>query len=377
MVRAVRDKRYKYIRPGLVYTMGPRGPAGFEISLSENITLYDIKTLMVPGIGISAAFANDLKVLGLKLTRRKDRVIAVQNGGTNLRSTRIGVWMEDCFFESTGDDMNHNNTLTIQPLQQPAPDTVIASTLQAGTRHKPDGLDIQPGDRFVFFNRNKGRIIAKAKIKKVEMPAEYGNKKIRLQFDQELPKLSLAPRGTRLSRQEMEKITQLHPIDRVAGSFVFRNNRFHRGRRIGIFTKGGPGLISGNHLEFMGGPGIDAWNDPWGSFKAQDTLIKGNTIINPAITANAGNAGIRFMVVSGTTAGGGKPSLYDTIHIVGNRIVNAPGYGIRFEDGRNIVIKDNLIEITDPSVLRLPGAKAIHTARITNLILEGNRVKYP
>ena len=46
-----------------------------------------------------------------------------------------------------------------------------------------------------------------------------------------------------------------------------------------------------------------------------------------------------------------------------------------FEDGRNIVIKDNRIEITDPSVLRLPDAKAIHTARIENLTLEGNEVE--
>jgi hypothetical protein len=363
--------RIMHMRPGLIYTMGPRGPAGFEISLSENITLNDITTLMVPGIGISAAFASDLKVLGLKLTRRKDRALAVQNGGTNLRSARIGVWMENCFFESTGDDMNHNNTLTIQPLEQPAPDTVIASTLQAGTHYKPKGLDIQTGDRFLFFNRKQGCIIAKAKIVNVEMPEEYGDEKIRLQFDQPLPTLSLAPRGSRLSRQEMETITQMHPIDRVAGSFVFRNNRFERGRRIGIFTKGGPGLISGNHLAFMGGPGIDAWNDPWGSFKAQDTLIKGNTIISPCISANAGDPGIRFMVLSGTSPGGGKPLLYDNIRIVGNRIVNPPRYGISFEDGRNIVIKDNQIEISDR---RLRGAKAVHTARIKNLALEGNSV---
>jgi hypothetical protein len=210
-------RQIKHMRPGLIYTMGPRGPAGFEVSLSENVALYDITTLMVPGIGISAAFANDLKVLGLKLTRRKDRALAVQNGGTNLRSARIGVWMENCFFESTGDDMNHNNTLTIQPLEQPASDTVIASTLQAGIHYKPHGLDIQQGDRFLFFNRKRGQIIAKAKIVRVEMPEEYGDDKIRLQFDQALPALSLAPRGSRLSRQEMEKITQMHPIDRVAG----------------------------------------------------------------------------------------------------------------------------------------------------------------
>ena len=376
--------RMKHIHPGLVYTLGPRGPAGFEINLCENITLCDIRTLMVPGIGISAAFANDLKVFKVKLTRRKDRYVAVQNGGTNLRSARIGVWMQDCFFECTGDDLNHNNTQIIMPLKQPAPDTVIASTVQAGCMHKPDDLDIKPGDRFLFFNREEGRVIADARIKKVDTPERFKKRMILLQFDRDLPTLSLAGENARLSKEGMRQITQLHAVDRVAGDFVFKDNTFVRGRRIGILTKGGPGLIEGNHMEFLGGSGVDAWNCPWSGFNAQDTLIKNNTIINPDVTArrdDAGGAGIRLMVNCGTRGAGydGTPvdPLYDNIQIIGNRIVNAPGYGITFEDGRNIVIKDNQIEITDPSVLRLPGAKAIHTARVENLVIEGNRVNYP
>ena len=81
--------RMKHIRPGLVYTMGPRGPAGFELGVSENITLHNITTKMVPGIGICSSFVNDLKVFKMQLTRREDRPVAVQNGGTNLRSARI------------------------------------------------------------------------------------------------------------------------------------------------------------------------------------------------------------------------------------------------------------------------------------------------
>ncbi len=376
--------RMNHIRPGLVYTMGPRGPAGFEIALSENITLYDIKTLMVPGIGISSSFVNDLKVFKVRLTRREDRHIAVQNGGTNLRSARIGVWMQDCFFECVGDDSNHNNALTILPLKQPAPDTVIISDNQAGTSHQPDDLDILPGDRFLFYNREEGEIIADAKVKKIEMPEKFKKRMMLLQFDRDLPKLKLSPRNGRLTKEEMRQITGLHSINRVAGHFVFKDNTFSRGRRIGILTKGGPGLIVGNRMEFLGGSGVDAWNCPWGGFNAQDTLIKNNTIINPDITArkdDAEGAGIRFMALCGPTGAGYggivKTPLYDDIHIISNRIVNAPGYGITFEDGRNIVIRDNRIEITDPSVMRLADAKPIHTARIENLILEGNEVKYP
>ena len=376
--------RMQHIRAGLIYTMGPRGPAGFEIALSENITLSSIQTWMIPGIGISATFANDLKVLRVNFKRRDDRAIAVQNGGTNLRSARIGVWMQDCSFECTGDDLNHNNTLTILPLAQPAPDTVIISTNQAGTLHQPDDLDIQPGDRFLFFDREEGRIVAEASIRKVDTPEAFKNRKILLQFDRDLPKLKLSPRNGRLSKEGMRQITQLHSIDRVARNFVFKNNTFARGRRIGILTKGGPGLIEGNYMEFLGGTGVDAWNCPWGGFNAQDTLIKNNTIVNPDISARkntAGGSGIRFMVNCGTEGAGyggiAQDPLYDNIQIIGNRIVNAPGYGISFEDGRNILIKDNVIEITDPSVLRLPDAKAIHTARIENLTLEGNVVHYP
>ena len=376
--------RMKHIRPGLVYTMGPRGPAGFEIALSENITLYNIKTLMVPGIGICGTFANDLKVFKVQLKRREDRHVAVQNGGTNLRSARIGVWMQECFFECVGDDSNHNNALTILPLKQPAPDTVIISDNQAGTFHQPDDLDILPGDRFLFYNREEGEIIADAKVKKVEMPEKFKKRMILLQFDRDLPKLKLSPRNGRLTKEEMRQITGLHSINRVAGNFVFKNNEFSRGRRIGILTKGGPGLIVGNRMEFLGGSGVDAWNCPWGGFNAQDTLIKNNTIINPDITArkdDAEGAGIRFMALCGPDGAGYggivKTPLYENIQMIGNRIVNAPGYGITFEDGRNIVIKDNQIEITDPSVMRLPDAKPIHTARIENPTLEGNKTSYP
>lgn len=376
--------RMKHIRPGLVYTMGPRGPAGFELGNSENITLHNIKTLMIPGIGICSSFVNDLKVLKVQLTRREDRHVAVQNGGTNLRSARIGVWMQDCLFENTGDDLNHNNTQIILPLEHPQPDTVIASTLQTGVPHKPDGIDIQPGDRFLFYDREQGRVVADTRIVRAELKPEYRKKKILLQFDSPLPELRLAPRNERLSKEEMRQITQLHAVDRTANNFVFKDNEFSRGRRIGIFTKGGPGLIEGNHMEFLGGSGIDAWNCPWSGFNAQDTLIKNNTIINPDITArkdNAEGAGIRFAMWCGFQGAGyggiAQDPLYDNIQIIGNRIVNAPGYGITFEDGRNIVIKDNRIEITDPSVMRLPDAKAIHTARIENLTLEGNVVYYP
>jgi arylsulfatase A-like enzyme len=365
-LQAVDPQLVENVKPGMVYVCAPRyRPQGIELYNSENITLADVTTHYLPGIGVVTSFAHELKLIRFNMLRREDRLLGVQNGGTNIRNARIGPWVEGCRFENTGDDSNHISALTLTPLAQPEPNRIIISPNQPGTRVFSPDQDIRPGDRLAFFDRPSGTVLAEAKVMRADrMP----NRTTQVVVDQELPPLRLADGDENFPRLQ---VTQIYNLDRACGNFVFRNNTFIRGRRIGILAKSGPGLIENNRFEELGGGGVEIWNAPFEGLHAHDILIRNNLFRRNGITRytrNGAGAAIWTQVFSGNPS----PPLHRNIHIVGNEIVDHLRNGIEVHDAHDIVIEGNRFANHELDQLRVDAAHLIEVVNTRGATIRNN-----
>jgi hypothetical protein len=368
-LQAVNPDLVANVKPGMVYICAPRyRPQGIELYNSQNITLADITTYYLPGIGVVTSFADELKMIRVKMLRREDRLLGVQNGGTNIRNARIGPWIEGCRFENTGDDNNHISALTVTPVGQLSANEIIVSPNQPGTRVYSPDQDMRPGDTLAFFDRPAGRVLAKAKIVEAEL---LPDRNTRILVDQDLPQLILAEN---LQGFPPLNVTQIYNLERACGNFVFRDNSFIRGRRIGILAKSGPGLIENNRFEELGGGGVEIWNAPFEGLHAHDLLIRNNLFRRNGIShysRNDAGAAIWSQVFGGRPS----PPLHQNIRIIGNTIVDHLRNGIEIFDAVDVLVEDNLFRNDELINLRNEDAHLIKIGNSENVTIRENRFK--
>lgn len=366
-LQAVNPDLVANVKPGMVYICAPRyRPQGIELYNSQNITLADITTYYLPGIGVVTSFADELKMIRFKMLRREDRLLGVQNGGTNIRNARIGPWIEGCRFENTGDDNNHISALTVTPVGQLSANEIIVSPNQPGTRVYSPDPDMRPGDMLAFFDRPAGRVLAKAKIVEAEL---LPDRNTRILVDQDLPQLKLAEN---LQGFPPLNVTQIYNLERACGNFVFRDNTFIRGRRIGILAKSGPGLIENNRFEELGGGGVEIWNAPFEGLYGHDLLIRNNLFRRNGISHYSRNdAGAAIW----TQVFGGRPStpLHRNIRIIGNTIVDHLRNGIEIFDAVDVLVEANLFRNDELNSLRNGDAHLIKIGNSENVTIRENR----
>ena len=199
-LQAKNPSELRNVKPGMVYVCAPRYKAqGIEIFNTDDIAFADVTTYYLPGIGVLTNFAHDLKLIRLQLLRREDRLLGVQNGGTNIHGARIGPWVEGCRFENTGDDNNHISSLVLTPLAQPKPNEVVIGMNQPGTRVLSADMDIRTGDHLAFFQRLQGSLLSEAKV----LSATVGKKSTHVVLDRDIPELTVGGPGQNFPRLEV------------------------------------------------------------------------------------------------------------------------------------------------------------------------------
>lgn len=363
-LQAAKPKEVQPVMPGMVYLCAPRyKPQGIELYNSDDITVADVTTYYLPGIGVVTAFVNDLKLIRLKMLRRADRLLGVQNGGTNIHNARIGPWIEGCRFENTGDDCNHISSLILTPLKQPAPDEVIIASQQPGTRGLPPDMDIQPGDKLAFFNQPAGALLAEATV----LSAGITGQQTRIVLDRKIPEIIC---GSGRDNPEL-KTTQVYNLSRSCGNFAFRNNEFVRGRRTGILAKSGPGLIENNRFEELGGGGVEIFNAPFEGLYGHDILIQNNLFRRGGLVYK--NSGPAPAIWTEIFAGDPSQVLHRNIRIMGNQICDYSGNGVEVSDAMGVRIENNQFENKELSVLRAPDAVLIKLVNTKNCTVENNQ----
>jgi len=327
----------KNVRPGMVYVCAPRyKPQGIELYNSEDITFADVTTYYLPGIGVVTSFAEDLKLIRLNMLRRKDRLLGVQNGGTNIHNARIGPWVEGCRFENTGDDNNHISSLIITPVQQPQANTVVVSPQQPGVRGLPPDLDIRPGDTLAFFRRLEASLLAEARV----VSATLSGNNTTLVLDRDIPEIEC---GTGKGNPPLT-VTQIYNLSRSCGNFVFRDNAFVRGRRTGILAKSGPGLIENNRFEELGGGGVEIFNAPYEGLYGHDILIQNNTFRRGGLVDKGKSGPAPAIWTEMFHWGVLADPLHRNIRIVENEISDYPAYAMELCDVTGLVVEGNRIK---------------------------------
>jgi len=365
-LRAKNPPDVRRVRPGMVYLCAPRYEAqGFEVYACEDITLADITTFYLPGIGVSSVFAEDLKLIRVRMLRSEDRLLAVQNGGTNLHNARVGPWVEQCRFENTGDDCNHLNALVFSPVRQPDARSFEISHRLPGIHGRMDDLGVKPGDRLAFFDRPAGRLLTVASVVSAEV-SPSGTTSVTV--DADLPDLAV---GQWKGFPPLDR-TQIYNLSATAGNFVFRDNVFSRGRRTGLLAKGGPGLIESNTFEELGGGGVEIFNAPFEGLQGSGILIRNNEFRHGGIVhKNAGAAPALWLKIFD---GKNPEPLHRDIRFVGNRISDYPSYALDASDTSGLLIADNVFHAaSDRPGLRDEGIAAIRLRNVHGAELRGNR----
>jgi hypothetical protein len=370
-LQAKKPSELRNVKTGMVYICAPRYQAqGIEIYNTDDITFADVTTYYLPGIGVVTNFAHDLKLIRLQLLRREDRLLGVQNGGTNLHGARIGPWVEGCRFENTGDDNNHISSLVLTPLAQPKPNEVVIDQNQPGTQVLSADMDIRVGDRLAFFQRLQGTLLAEATV----VSATVGKQSTSVVLDRELPELKLSRPVKNFPKLE---VTQVYNLSRACGNFVFRNNSFVRGRRIGILLKSGPGLVENNEFRELGAGGIEIWNAPFEGLHAHDVLIQNNRFVGNGVAWRNLNS---WPAIWSAIFGGKSPQpLHRNIRILNNEFVDCAGPAMHMADVDGLVIEGN--RITNPSSRGVraeqtrPASESIATKNVRNASVSGNAIE--
>lgn len=370
-LQAKRPKELQNLQPGMAYVCAPRhGVQGFQFNHSEDITLVDVTTYYLPGIGVATHFVNDLKLIRYNMLRRDDRLLGLQNGGTNIHGARIGPWVEDCRYENPGDDCNHISSTVLAANGQPEPDVVTFAPQQVGAGLSSPDLDIRKGDKLAFFDRKNGQLISEATV--VEKKLQQ-NRETWVRLDQDIPQLHLRKTGKGISKTELEW-TQVYDLSRSCGNFVFRGNTFIRGRRIGILAKSGPGLIENNRFIELGAGGVDFWNAPLEGLYAHDVLVQDNHFEGGGrVSRKAGYASAIWSEIFA-----GKPShpLHRNIRILNNTIIDYPANGMLLVDVTGLIIRGNKILRSGSIPVKQPLAEPIRVENVVGATIENNDSNY-
>lgn len=352
------------VRPGMRYICAPRHETqGFEIQHCEDVTLADITTYFLPGIGISTVFAEDLKLIGLQFLRHESRLLGSQNGGTNLHNARIGPWMEGCRFENTGDDCNHINALVMTAVRQNnARELEVANSLP-GVKLARKDLSLRLGDRLAFFDLKAGAILTQARIESLEA----SNHVTRVRLDRDIPNIVL---GNGQNFPPLDA-TQIYNIDGASGRFAFRDNVFLNGRRTGLLAKSGPGLIEGNRFEELGGGGIEIFNAKYEGLLGEEILIRKNIFRRGGLvfkkTLGPGHA-LWVRVFESK-----KPqAMHHAIRFIDNEIIDYPGDALNIANVTDLHIERNRFMNQEPVALRITDPRIIRLTSVKNGVIAGN-----
>ncbi|MDR0352555.1 MAG: right-handed parallel beta-helix repeat-containing protein, partial [Opitutaceae bacterium] len=246
----------------------------------DDITFDRVITHACPSAHFSGINTSDLKILssGSKL-KDATRFYAGNADGAHIRANFIGPWIEDCTFDSIGDDgvALYNKGMAIAA--NPAPGTLTV----AGTF-----MNLRPGDAFVIFNPFDGQTIGATRTVTAVKPA--ANRQWDITFTPALESRPAFPMGD----ATWWKNTQLFNRTRVNAGFVVKNNTFTSVRRYSVIARSIDGVITGNTITGSSNAAITLLNEPhaWANgLHSERVLIARNKISASAFDASSTGAG--------------------------------------------------------------------------------------
>jgi hypothetical protein len=344
IVRFNDPQTLRWFETGDIYILDPRwygasGGSTVRTLGGQDIVLMDLTIRAAANECLNSFYTDRLVYIRVRLERGPDRVLSVNNGGNNHHNARTGPWIEGCRFENTGDDVCHVNGYAMGVESQPAPNVILIKFNQPYDQYDVQSeLDIRPGDRLQFFNREEGRILAERHA--LDVVSDKENKQLEIMLDGSVEGLvtgrlgrATIPNRTVLSDAS---VTQVFNASRGCNQFVFRGNTAIDSRRVGVLAKGYCGLIEDNRFENLGGGGVEFWNAPFEGLGAESYVVRNNKIINCRRLLRQDAS------IWAETFRPGADPIHRDILIEGNLIIDPDIEAILLNGAHNVLLRNNL-----------------------------------
>ncbi len=223
--------------------LGPGGGNCFSIHNSYQTTFENIHQY-AGGVFMEAQKSDAVNIIDceVKIKSDTDRWHSITRDIFIERNSRIGPWVEGCFFEGNGDDGINLHTKGFKIVERKSDYTLVVDSQinQFKTRSE---IYLHQNDSISIFDNNLGKHHFKGLIKSVtaKLDGTY-----LLKFDQKLPEfhdISMKLKGID-ARYEGWNISTNCP------NFLIKDNTFKYQRRFGLLTLSKNGLIKNN--KFIG-----------------------------------------------------------------------------------------------------------------------------
>ncbi len=264
---------------GKVFTVVSRRKAdGVKINNTDGCLMQQVHIYHSPACGWNVSSSKDVVIDHCKIIRKPgtDRMMSTNADGLHSKWCANGPVLSNSEFTGMGDDSVNIGGSYTPVIQQPDDYTMIVQA-HATVNHKIGEYYIV--DRTTMGHVRLGNItnIQGVKVEGFSRPC------LQLTFDQKLPKLI-----TYLSVKDSEKRPQYRCSRLINYDYVGRggkviNCHFHDHRLRAILMRCPDGVIKGNRIENLAGPGIVVANDsgflqegPSGD----NTIVEDNTFIN-------------------------------------------------------------------------------------------------
>lgn len=113
------------LESGDVLLFDPRIYAGFEVYVSDEVTLRGLEVLACSNECFTSEHAESLAILSCATRLRPGRLLAANNGGHNHHSASVGQWVEGGTWENAGDDTIHVSALLMSVASQLSPTELL------------------------------------------------------------------------------------------------------------------------------------------------------------------------------------------------------------------------------------------------------------
>ena len=263
----------------------------------------------------------------------EDRICSTNADGSHMQNNYEGSLMENCVYDTCGDDGVNFYGSFCRVAEVKAPDRVVIAEKSL--------VNIQPGEVLRFYRPDTEKIGEATALEITPMPEDYVPP---VNLEKALGAATFRPRN-------YVEVLLDRPVDavptgwmsnnaHVGNGFILRNNVYRNLRPRGALIKANDGLIENCTFEHIGSAGIQIqpelhWCE---SGYSHNVVVRNCTFIDCGMKNHAA------MTVSGHKALDQKD-----IVIEDNRFVECPGVELAVASAQNVTVRNNIFGINCPN----------------------------
>lgn len=261
------DNRIRFFEEGDLFVMLARsGSTAWVLYNNTRDLTFDNLTIHAAGAAVFiGSTCERVNIMNCRIIPRGDRLISANGGGAIAQSHGMGIWVENCLFQSISDDPINFYSVPLFPL--------AAGTDGGVFMHGAAPDRIAVGDTFHFFDTSEGKALFPVTVRSIERGGL-------VHFDPEvdLRRLDIVNDRSQRDRNILKQHDYALNLRLQSDYYVIRNNRFIncRGR---LLLRASRGFVEGNEVVGSGMGGLEILNDwvvPEG-YRVMDTVIRNNT----------------------------------------------------------------------------------------------------